>query len=306
MTRPNDWKFYAALLVVATSGVSLQAAKDEPAPDVAAIVRKSVAANSADWKAQPLYAHQERDTRTKIDSDGQAKATVSKTYQVTMIEGSPYSRLVGTDNEPLTQVQAQQERDKLNREIQARQNESPDQRQSRLSKYQTDRSEEHLLMQQMVNAFNFKLNREEQIGGVDCYLLDAIPNPDYRPPVAKARVLLGMKGHLWIDRAEYHWVKVQAEVTKPVQFGFFIAQVKPGTRFELEQSPVGGVWLPKRFAESVNASIFGVYGMRSRQEEIYSNYELLTQRNEARPASHTITAAKAALSGSRHGGSPAH
>src|SRR6185437_1470605 len=142
--------------------LSLQAAKDEPRPDVAAIVRKSVAANTADWKAQTGYSHRERDTKTKIDSDGNAKATVSKTYQVTMIEGSPYSRLIGTGNEPLTAVQAQQEQDKFNREIQRRKNESPDQRSARISKYQTDRSEEHLLMQQMVDAFNFKLNREEQ------------------------------------------------------------------------------------------------------------------------------------------------
>jgi hypothetical protein len=158
----------------------------------------------------------------------------------------------------------------------------------------------------MVDAFTFKLNREEQVGGVDCYLLDAIPNPDYRPPVEKARVLLGMKGHLWVDKAEHHWVKVEAEVTKPVQFGFFIAQVKPGTRFELEQAPVGGVWLPKRFVENVNASIFGIYGMRSRQEEIYSDYRLLAQQSKAHPHTGAVAAAEAVVTGSSRGDSPEH
>jgi len=307
VTKATKWKLSVVLLVLgmfAFAPCSLRAANNEPEPNVAAIVRNSVAANTADWKAQTAYSHHERDTKTKIDSDGNARATVSKTYQVTMIEGSPYSRLIGMDNEPLTPAQAQLERDKLTRETRRRQSESPDQRQARISKYQTDRSEEHLLMQQMVNAFHFKLNREEQVDGVDCYLLDAIPNPDYRPPVEKARVLLGMKGHLWIDKAEYHWVKVQAEVIKPVQFGLFIAQVKPGTRFELEQSPVGGVWLPKRFSESVNASLFGIYGMRSRQEEIYSNYELLAQRSDSRSPAHAVTAPKAVLIGSGRGGSP--
>jgi hypothetical protein len=113
-----------------------------------------------------------------------------------------------------------------------------------------------------------------------------------------------MKGHLWIDKAEYHWVKVEAEVINPVQFGFFIAQVKPGTRFELEQSPVGGVWLPKRFTESVNASLFGIYGMRSRQEEVYSDYRLIGQESEVHPSTGAVTAAKAVLSGSRRDGSP--
>jgi hypothetical protein len=286
-------KLGVVLLVLAALGISpisRAATRDGHVPDASWIVRRSVAVNTADWRAQPQYSHLERDTKTKIDSDGEAKASHSKTFQVTMIEGSPYYRLLELDHEPLGTVLAQQERDKLNREIQRRLSESSDQRRARISKYQSDRSEEHLLMQQMVDAFTFKLNREEQVDGVDCYLLDAIPNRGYTPPVEKARVLLGMKGHLWIDKAEYHWVKVQAEVINPVQFGFFIAQVKPGTKFELEQAPVGGVWLPKRFAETVNASLFGIYGMRSRQEENYSDYRLLSEQAEVHPPVRTVAA----------------
>lgn len=294
----------AALLVIASA--SQAATRDDGALDVSSIVRKSVAANTADWKAQPQYSYLEHDTKTKVDSDGNAKISHAKAFQVTMIEGSPYYRLLELEHEPLNAAQAQQERDKLTREIQRRRSETADQRRARIAKYQSDRAEEHLLMQQMVDAFTFKLNREEQVEGVDCYLLDANPNPDYVPPVEKARVLLGMKGHLWIDKAEYHWVKVEAEVINPVQFGFFIAQVKPGTRFELEQAPVvGGVWLPKRFAETVNASLFGIYGMRSRQEEAYSDYHLLSEQAEVHPPARAMTAAKAVFSDSHPGGSHA-
>ncbi len=307
MTKEDRLKLGTALLVLATCSItplSRARSRVEGALDVSSIVRKSVAVNTADWKAQPQYSHLERDTKTKIDSDGQARASHSKGFHVTMIEGSPYYRLLELDHEPLSAVQAQQERDKLSREIQRRKNETPDQRSARISKYQSGRSEEHLLMQQMVDAFTFKLNREERVEGVECYLLDAIPNPEYTPPVEKARVLLGMKGHLWIDKAEYHWVKVEAEVINPVQFGFFIAQVKPGTRFELEQAAVGGVWLPKRFAETVNASLFGIYGMRSRQEEIYSDYRLISEQAEVHRPFRAVAAANAGFSGSRRGGSP--
>lgn len=308
MAKEGGLKHGAVLLVLAVfiiAPLSQPASRDEGALDVSSIVRKSVAVNTADWKAQPRYSHLERDTKTKVDSDGKAKVSHSKAFQVTMIEGSPYYRLIELEHEPLSQAQAQQEQDKLSREIQRRRSETPDQRRARISKYQSDRSEEHLLMQQMIDAFTFKLNREEQVDGVDCYLLDANPNPDYTPPVEKARVLLGMKGHLWIDKAEYHWVKVEAEVINPVQFGFFIAQVKPGTKFELAQAPVGGVWLPKRFAETVNASLFGIYGMRSSQEEVYSDYRLLSEQAEVHPPAHTVTTAKAVLSDSHPGGSHA-
>jgi hypothetical protein len=36
-----------------------------------------------------------------------------------------------------------------------------------------------------------------------------------------------MKGKLWVDREQYQWVKVEAEVIKPVNFGYFIAKVAP-------------------------------------------------------------------------------
>jgi hypothetical protein len=200
-----------------------------------------------------------------------------------MIEGSPYERLVKVNNEPLSVQEEQQEQRKLNKEVQARQKESSKERHSRISKYQEERAEEHLLMQQMVDAFVFKLVGEENVEGVPCYVLEATPKPSYHPPVEKARVLTGMQGKLWIAKNGFHWVKIEAHVIRSVPFGLFIAQVKPGTAFELRQAPVGSVWLPKYFSQSVNATVLGFYGMRSKEEEHYSDYHLNVLHAAARP-----------------------
>jgi hypothetical protein len=254
----------AKLLVGGLAAVSVTYCAQCPeTADAAQIIQRSVAANALDWKAQPAYSHRECDRK-----NGQ-----SKTYQILMIDGSPYQRLLEMNGQPLSSDQEQQEQAKLNREIQRRHGQSASERQARIAKYQNNRAEQHLLMQQMVEAFQFKLAGEQMADGVECYVLDATPNPNYQPPVEKARVLLGMKGRLWIDKEHYHWVKVQAEVINPVEFGCFIAKVKPGTKFELQQAPVGDVWLPKHFSESVNASVFGVYGMHSSEEEVYSDYQ---------------------------------
>jgi hypothetical protein len=250
------------------------AARDASSPSVADIVRRSVIANTADWKAQPQYAHEEFDLKSKVDAAGNVQPQQSRTYEVLMIEGSPYNRLTAINNEPLGRAPAAQQESKLQRETLRRQHESADDRRARIAKYQNNRAEEHLLMQQMVEAFDFKLVGEETLEGAECYVLDAIPRADYRPPVERAKVLTGMRGRLWIDKSAYHWVKVEAEVIQPVQFGLFLAQVKPGTKFELEQSPVGGIWLPKSFTESVNANVLGLYGYRTKEEEHYSGYHL--------------------------------
>jgi hypothetical protein len=259
----------AAVLAFAAPCWSFENASEPPVPE---LVSRSVAANTADWRAQPEYSHRERDFKNKVDANGRVQAGESKTYERFMLEGSPYSRLVEIDGKPLSREQEQQEQIKLNAETARRAHESANERRARVAKYEGERAEEHLLMQQMAEAFEFSLAGEQRVNGVDCYVLDARPNPAYRPPVEKARVLLGMKGRLWIDKQHYHWVKVQAEVINAVPFGLFVAKVKPGTRFELEQAPSGNVWLPRRFSESVNATIFGVYGMRSNEEELYSDY----------------------------------
>jgi len=253
---------------------SLPAVPDVARLSTTEIIRRSVIANTADWNSQPQYAYQEFDLKSKIDSTGKAQPQQSRTYEVLMIEGSPYNRLIGSNNEPLSRAKAALENAKLQREMLRRQHETADDRHARVEKYQNGRAEEHLLMQQMVDAFNFKLVGEETVAGANCYILDAYPRADYRPPVERAKVLSGMRGRLWIDKSGYHWAKVQAEVINPVQFGLFIAQVKPGTKFELDQGPVGGVWLPKCFTQSVNASVLGLYGYRTREEEHYSDYHL--------------------------------
>jgi hypothetical protein len=269
-------RFLAVAVSAAFTGLLLKSATRvaPPALNVDDLIKKSVVANDSDWKALPNYSHEERDVEGKLDSSGHLRNKEGKTYRVMMIEGSPYNELIALNGEPLGRDRQQEEEAKLNAERRKRAAESQDARSTRIEKYKRERAEEHLLMQQMVAAFHFRMSREEKIDGHDCYVLDAIPNPDYRPPVSKARVLTGMKGRLWVDKQTYHWVRVHAQVVKPVEFGLFIAKVRPGTEFELNQAPLDGrIWLPAHFSESVDARVLGLYALRTHRDEYYSNYQ---------------------------------
>jgi len=268
MIRGGAW-----ITCVAIAATAVSVAGASQSPNTVMIIQNAVAANERDWKAQPAFSHTERYIKSKVDADGHATASSSKTSEVLMIDGSPYSRLTAINNEPLSGTKQAAEQAKLDREIAKRRNESESEKHSRIERYREERSEEHLLMREMVAAFHFKLLGQEQIDGVSCYRFEATPKADYRPAVEKARVLKGMRGHMWIDARQYHWVKVQADVFEPVSFGFFIAKVNPGTRFELDQEPFESYWLPKHFVETVNANLFGLYGHRSKEETFYSNYQ---------------------------------
>src|SRR5579884_988735 len=131
------------------------------------------------------------------------------------------------------------------------------------------------MMSEMAAAFTYKLLGEGNMDGHQVYILDANPNPGYTPHSRDTKVLTGMRGRMWIDKATYQWVRVEAEVVTPVEFGMFIARVGPGTKFLLEQEPVGdgSVWLPRHFEMNVNASVLGFFSENSTDNETYTHYE---------------------------------
>lgn len=256
------------ILLLAVSVSTLSAA-----PNPEEIIRKSVEAIQSDWAQTPKYSFLERDVETKRHSPA-----TDKTYRVLMIDGSPYNFVTAVNDEPLSPDEKATEQRKLQREIERRQKESERERQHRVAKYRKESEHNHQMLQEMVSAFVFHLTGEAQIDGHACWVMDAQPKPGYEPGDREGRVLKGMRGQLWIDKATNQWVKVHAEVVKPVTFYGFLAKVAPGTEFDLEQAPVAdGVWLPKAFHESVHASALGFFSENSNETETYRDYQPMPQ-----------------------------
>lgn len=231
--------------------------------DVATIIQRSVEATDRDWKAAPGY-----DYLQQVQEDGG-----TKTYEVTMILGSPYERLTAVNGKPLTAEQQRDEQRKLDKVIAKRQSESPQERNDRVGKYARERKRDHSLMQQLTRAFDFKMEGQQKLGTRDVYVLRATPRPGYHPPDMEAEVLTGMQGRLWIDKSTFQWVKVQAQVIHPVTIEGFLARVEPGTRFDLEKMPVDdGIWLPKHFGMKSRAKVMFLFGHRTQEEETYWGY----------------------------------
>lgn len=234
------------------------------AQDVQSIIQRSVQANEKDWQADPQYDHYETD---------QEDGNPPQTYEVRMILGSPYKRLVAVDGSELPPVQRAAEAHKMELEIAKRQGETPQQRQERIAKWQKDRKRDHLLMEQLTQAFDFKLLGQQKMGPYQVYTLKATPRPGYKPPNMQAQVLSGMEGKLWIDTTTFQWVKVQAKVIHPVSIEGFLATVEPGTHFQLEKAPVGdGVWEATHFSMKSQAKVLFFFSRRSQENDVYFGY----------------------------------
>jgi hypothetical protein len=259
------------LSAAAATGMLCRAADPNPAPDE--IVRKSVEATKSDWAHAAQYSYLERDVESKRHS-----RPLSRTYRVLVIDGSPYNLVTAIDDLPLSPYEKAAEQRKLRKEIAKRQKESEREREKRIDKYRRENEHSHEMLQEMIDAFEFRLAAEAQVDGRACWVLDAEPKPGYEPDGREGRVLKGMRGRLWIDKAAYQWVKVHAEVVKAVNFYGFLAKVGPGTEFDLEQAPVAAdIWMPKAFKVSVRASALGFFSENSDESDTYRDYQPMPQ-----------------------------
>lgn len=249
---------WAAILVSANCWAAV------PNADVRLIIRRSVEANNRDWQSAPEYSHFERDRTTRG----------TRTYQVLMISGSPYQRLIAVNGKALTSAEQAKEQAKLDRTIAQRRTESASERATRISDYRKGRQSDHQLMNQLTEAFDFRLLGRQSLGQHTVYVLQATPRSGYRPPNLETKVLTGMQGKLWIDTKTFQWAKVEARVIHPVWIEGFLARVNPGTRFELEYTPVSDdIWLPTHFVMKSRAKILFIIPHRDQADESYCGYK---------------------------------
>ena len=242
-------------------------------PNVQTIIEKSVEANRRDFDEAPYYNYEE------LDRNGDQ----TKLYDVTMIYGSPSQMLIAVNGKPLSKEQQAQEKEKREKVVEKRKNESADDRKKRIADYEKDRRRDHNMMEQLTAAFNFSLIGEGKLRGFHVYMLKAKPRPGYQPPNLDCEVLPGMEGELWIDKKTFQWVKVTAEVIHPVAIGGFLAQVEPGTRFELEKAPIGGgVWQPSHFAMKSQAKVLFMVNHSSSDNETFSHYRRVRPQRKQR------------------------
>jgi len=242
-------------------------------PDPETIIRRSVETIQLDWEQAPRYSYLERD----VESKRRLPATV-RTYRVFMIDGSPYNVVTAINDQPLSAGEQAEEKHKLEREIEKRQHESARDHEKRIAKYDRERAHDHEMLHAMVDAFQFQHTGETAVDGHLCWVLDARPKPAYHPSTREGKILKGMQGRLWVDQQTYQWVKVHAEVVRPVSFYGFLAKVGPGTEFDLEQAPVTDhLWLATRFSVRVRASTLGFLNEDSTDSETYRDYHVTPQ-----------------------------
>lgn len=217
--------------------------------DVQEIVRGGTAAIRSDWAADPDYAFVERD-----ETEKNGKLT-SKTSEVVMMAGSDYYMPLAFDDRPLSPEEQKTELQKLKSEFEHRNREDQASRARRIANYNKARDEDGAMLLDFPNAFDFRILREETLHGYAAWVLSGTPRPRSGPLSRVAKVLSGMNGTVWIEKEHFHCIQADLNVVTSVPLFGSLAHVLPGTRIQLEMTPVtDSTWLIDNFAMTLKVS----------------------------------------------------
>lgn len=243
------------------------------AQDAREIVRKSVELDQSNWQRMKDYTWIARQTDRVLDPSGQVKSQKTEEWETVVIYGEPHHRMLERNGKPLSSDDQRKEQEKLDQAVAKREGETPAQRARRESQFEDQRQKDREFLREVPDLFDFKLLGDEKIDGHDVWVISATPKPGAQPKRGDAKPLLKVRAKVWIDKAEYQWVRLEAETTATISFGLFIARLAPGAKLEFEQTRVNDdVWLPKREVVRGAARLGLVKKLAGEEETTWNNY----------------------------------
>jgi hypothetical protein len=239
--------------------------------DAREIIRRAVAADERNWKVARNYGFSERVEARHLDSEGRLKSKDVKIYDVMLLDGSPYRRLTGRDDGPLPPGDEKKEQEKLASSTAERRKETVVQRALRLGEYESRAGWQREAWHELPEAFDFRLAGDERLDGNSLYVIEATPRQGYQPRSRTAKVLVHLRGKLWVDKQDYHLAKAEVESVDTISVGLFLVRLAKGSRAAFEQTRVNDeVWLPQRVQVFTSARLGLLNVLHIEQEVIYS------------------------------------
>ena len=244
------------------------------AQDPVEIIRRATELDRHNTGISRSYTFLQRQEQRDLDAAGKLKKTESETFDVTLLEGSPYRRLVARNDQPLPLKDQSKEEDKLQRSIADRRKETPELRERRVADWERKRQKQREPLTELPDAFTFTLAGEEALNGGEAFVIEGVPKPGYRPKSASTAFFPKCKLRLWIDKKDYQWVKIDIESLDTISFGGFLIRLAKGSHVTMESARVNNeVWLPKRAAIKGSVRIALVKVMRGEIVYTFSDYK---------------------------------
>jgi hypothetical protein len=225
--------------------VAIFVARALHAQDAAEIVRRSIATEDHTIELSRDYGYRQRQEIRETDSGGKLRKTGSDSYDILMLDGSPYRRHTAHDDKPLPKSEEAKEEDKFRHTVEDRRKETPEQRKARIADWDHHRRRQREPYREVPNAFNLRVVGEEAAGGISCWVIEALPKPGYKPVSNATRFFPKVKGRVWIAKSDYQILKMDVESLDTISFGGFLVRMAKGSHIVMDAERINNeVWLP--------------------------------------------------------------
>ena len=128
-------------------------------------------------------------------------------------------------------------------------------------------------LREVPEAFDLTVQETEQIDGRPVWIIGAQPKSGYRPKLKRAEILAHLRGKIWVDQADYQWVKAEVEVIDPISFELGLVKLASGSVLNFDQVRVNEeVWLPAHISVRAGARLFYLRKFREELDVTYRDY----------------------------------
>ncbi len=253
--------------------------------DAREIVRRSVELDQANWIRMADYTWVNHLRERHFDSRERVTSEHGEAWETFILDGQPFHRTLERDGKPLPADEKQKQEQKLDKAAARLESETPEQKQRRAGDYQKSRRRERAFLLEIPDAFDLRLEGSQQVDGQDVWVISGTPKPGYHPKSRDGAALLKIHGKMWIEKTGYQWVRVEAETTATISFGWFLARLNPGAKLVLEEERVNGeIWLPKR-EYMIGSGRIGLLKRLAEDAEItWSDYRKFRVESKIMPA----------------------
>ena len=217
------------------------------AQDAREIFRRSIERDRVNRALLQQYTYIEKNVLKEYNKDSTVKSAKATTRDISIIYDHRYARVIEREGKPLSEKEQQKEKERLEKLTAKWQRETAEERQKRLAEREKNREKSEAFLREIPDAYDLRLVGEEKVSGHDTWVIQGEPHPGYQPKTREARFLAKVHGKVWIDKAEYQWVRIDAESLDTISFGLVLFRLSKGSRMEFEATRVNDeIWLPSR------------------------------------------------------------
>ena len=236
----------------------------ERLPTATELVERVIAWSATQHAEARRYTFRRDAEVEQLDGDGRVEERQRRTYEVVLLDGDNFDRLVSVDGRPPNAEEQEEER--------RREREFRERRAERARKGEDG----PFFDKELADRFTFEVVGRETIAGRPAFAVDFAPDQrkDLPEEEDEDRFLNALAGTIWIDAAEAAIVRIEARLIRTVRFGGGLLAYfkKVSLRFEMRRH-ADGAWLPHLARSYAWGRSLLLKPIRVREKSRFSGFE---------------------------------